>query len=291
MRWAGDRQSENVEDRRGMGGTVMVGGGISSLVLLLIVWLLGGDPLALLQQMNQGPPPGQAGPAMPGGPQGGPGIDDRQREFVAVVLADTEDVWRDQFRHLGRQYQDPKLILFSDATQSACGFAQSATGPFYCPEDRRVYLDTEFFRELERRFHAPGDFAKAYVIAHEVGHHVQNLLGWSSQVQAAQRRAGKAGANKLSVRLELQADYLAGVWAYHANRTKQILETGDVESAIHAATAIGDDRLQRESRGFVVPDSFTHGTSAQRVRWFRRGIETGDFKAAEKLFELDESEL
>jgi predicted metalloprotease len=291
MRWAGDRQSENVEDRRGMGGTVMVGGGISSLVLLLIVWLLGGDPLALLQQMNQGPPPGQAGPAMPGGPQNGPGVDDRQKEFVAVVLADTEDVWRDQFRRLGHQYQDPKLVLFSDATQSACGFAQSATGPFYCPEDRQVYLDTEFFRELERRFHAPGDFAKAYVIAHEVGHHVQNLLGWSSQVQAAQRRAGKAGANKLSVRLELQADYLAGVWAYHANRSKQILEAGDVEAAIHAATAIGDDRLQRESRGFVVPDSFTHGTSAQRVRWFRRGIETGDFKAAEKLFELDESEL
>ncbi|HEY2412516.1 MAG TPA: neutral zinc metallopeptidase [Pirellulaceae bacterium] len=291
MRWAGDRQSENVEDRRGMGGPVMVGGGISTLVLLLLVWLLGGDPLALLQQMNQGPPPGQAGPAMPGGPQGGPGIDDRQKEFVAVVLADTEDVWRDQFRRLGRQYQDPKLILFSDSTQSACGFAQSATGPFYCPEDHQVYLDTEFFRELEMRFHAPGDFAKAYVIAHEVGHHVQNLLGWSEQVQTAQRRAGKAGANKLSVRLELQADYLAGVWAFHANRAKQILEAGDVEAAITAATAIGDDRLQRESRGVVVPDSFTHGTSAQRVRWFRRGIETGDFKTAEKLFELDESEL
>lgn len=291
MRWAGDRQSENVEDRRGMGGPVMIGGGLSTLILLLLVWLLGGDPLALLQQINQGPPPGQAGPAMPGGPQGGPGIEDRQKEFVAVVLADTEDVWQDQFRRLGRQYQDPKLILFSDATQSACGFAQSATGPFYCPEDHRVYLDTEFFRELEMRFHAPGDFAKAYVIAHEVGHHVQTLLGWNKSVQAMQRRGSKVEANRLSVRLELQADYLAGVWAYHADRAKHILETGDVESAIHAATAIGDDRLQRESRGFVVPDSFTHGTSAQRVRWFRRGIETGDLEGAKKLFELDESEL
>jgi len=182
-------------------------------------------------------------------------------------------------------------VLFSDATQSACGFAQSATGPFYCPDDQHVYLDTAFFRELEQRFRAPGDFAKAYVIAHEVGHHVQHQLGWSDQVQAAQRRAGKAGANKLSVRLELQADYLAGVWAYHANRSRQILEAGDIETALKAATAIGDDRLQREARGYVVPDSFTHGTSAQRVRWFTRGIQTGDFKAAEQLFKLDESEL
>jgi predicted metalloprotease len=192
---------------------------------------------------------------------------------------------------MGRRYRDPHLVLFSDATQSACGFAQSATGPFYCPEDERVYLDTEFFRELDHRFHAPGDFAKAYVIAHEVGHHVQHLLGWSDEVKAAQQRAGKRGANKLSVRLELQADYLAGVWAYHANQSKHILEAGDVEAALRAATAIGDDRLQRESRGYVVPDSFTHGTSAQRVRWFRRGLETGDVKAAEQLFRLDESEL
>jgi len=291
MRWEGNRQSENVEDRRGMGGPMMVGGGMSTIVLLLLVWLLGGDPMALLQQMNQGRPPGQAGPLVPGGPGGEPEVDDRQKEFVSVVLADTEDVWNDQFRRLGRQYQDPKLILFSDATQSACGFAQSATGPFYCPADEQVYLDTAFFRELEMRFHAPGEFAKAYVIAHEVGHHVQNLLGWNKDVQAAQRRGSKAEANRLSVRLELQADYLAGVWAYHANRSRQILEKGDVETALQAATAIGDDRLQRESRGYVVPDSFTHGTSAQRVRWFRRGIETGDFKGAVKLFELDDSEL
>jgi predicted metalloprotease len=291
MRWEGNRQSENVEDRRSMGGPVMVGGGLSTIVLLLLVWFLGGDPMALLQQLNQGGPPGQAGPLVPGGPAADPQVDDRQKEFVAVVLADTEDVWNDQFRRAGRQYQDPRLVLFSDATQSACGFAQSATGPFYCPADEQVYLDMAFFRELEMRFHVPGDFAKAYVIAHEVGHHVQNLVGWNKAVQAAQRRGSKVEANKLSVRLELQADYLAGVWAYHANRSRQILERGDVEAAITAATAIGDDRLQRESRGYVVPDSFTHGTSSQRVRWFRRGIETGDFKAAEKLFELDESEL
>jgi uncharacterized protein len=291
MRWQGGQQSENIEDRRGSKAPVMVGGGLMTLVLVLIVWLLGGDPMALMQQLQQGQPGGQAGPLVPGGQDEGPGIDDQSKEFVAVVLKDTEDVWREQFRRAGHQYRDPILVLFSDATQSACGFAQSATGPFYCPEDQQVYLDTAFFRELEQRFHAPGDFAKAYVIAHEVGHHVQHQLGWSDQVQAAQRRAGKAGANKLSVRLELQADYLAGVWAYHANRARQILEAGDIETALHAATAIGDDRLQRESRGFVVPDSFTHGTSAQRVRWFTRGIQTGDFKAAEQLFTLDESEL
>ncbi len=292
MRWQGDRQSENIEDRRGMGGGMMVGGGLGTLVLVLLVWLLGGDPLALLQQMNQGqPPPGQAGPLMPGGPPEGAGVDDKQREFVSVVLADTEDVWHEQFRRAGRQYRDPKLVLFSEATQSACGFAQAATGPFFCPEDDKVYLDTSFFRELEQRFHAPGDFAKAYVIAHEVGHHVQHMLGWSDQVHALQQRGSKRDANKLSVRLELQADYLAGVWAYHANRTKHILEAGDVETALKAATAIGDDRLQREARGVVVPDSFTHGTSAQRVKWFTRGLQTGDFAAAEQLFELDESQL
>jgi predicted metalloprotease len=291
MRWQGDRQSENIEDRRGMGGPVMVGGGLGTVVLLLLVWLLGGDPMALLQQMNQGQPPGQAGPLMPGAQEEGPGVDDKQREFVAVVLADTEDVWHEQFKRLGRQYRDPKLVLFSEATQSACGFAQSATGPFFCPEDDKVYLDTSFFRELEQRFHAPGDFAKAYVIAHEVGHHVQHMLGWSDQVHALQQRGSKHDANRLSVRLELQADYLAGVWAYHANRTKHILESGDVETALKAATAIGDDRLQREARGVVVPDSFTHGTSAQRVKWFTRGLQSGDFSAAEQLFVLDESQL
>jgi len=192
---------------------------------------------------------------------------------------------------MGRQYRDPTLVLFSDATQSACGFAQSATGPFYCPADEHVYLDTAFFREMEQRFQAPGDFAKAYVIAHEVGHHVQQILGWSDEVHHLQQRAGKVQANKLSVRLELQADFLAGVWAHHAHRSRQILERGDVEAALTAATAIGDDRLQRQTTGHVVPDSFTHGSSAQRVRWFRQGLETGDVTKAKLLFELDESEL
>ena len=292
MRWEGGRQSENVEDRRGVGGPVMVGGGLGTLVLLLLVWLLGGDPLALLQQMNQGPPPGaQVGPPGPGGPPAGAGIDDKSKQFVSVVLGDTEDVWKDQFQRIGKTYREPKLVLFSQTTQSGCGFAQSATGPFYCPEDSHVYLDTSFFRELDQRFHAPGDFAKAYVIAHEVGHHVQHLLGWSDQIQAAQQRSGKREANELSVRLELQADYLAGVWAYHANRARHILEAGDVEAALRAATAIGDDRLQREAQGYVVPDSFTHGSSAQRVRWFRRGLETGDLQGATQLFKLDDRDL
>jgi uncharacterized protein len=290
MRWQGGRQSENVEDRRGMRGPVMVGGGLSTLLLVLVVWLLGGDPMALLQQVNQGQPAGgQVGPLDPGG--AAPGVDDEQKAFVASVLADTEDVWRVELPKMGRQYRDPTLVLFSDTTQSACGFAQSATGPFYCPADEQVYLDTAFFRELEQRFEAPGDFAKAYVIAHEVGHHVQQVLGWSDQVHAAQQRAGKVQANKLSVRLELQADFLAGVWAHHAHRSRQILERGDVEEALTAATAIGDDRLQRQTTGRVVPDSFTHGSSAQRVRWFRRGLETGDVTKAKMLFELDESEL
>jgi predicted metalloprotease len=265
---------------------------LSTLVLLVLVLLCGGDPMALLQQMNQAPPGGGAAvPFEAGAPGDGAGLNDVQKEFVSVVLGDTEDVWHEQFRRLGKRYEEPKLVLFSGATQSACGYAQSAVGPFYCPMDQQVYLDTEFFRELERRFRAPGDFAQAYVIAHEVGHHVQHLLGWTDEVQSAQRRAGKKTANKLSVRLELQADYLAGVWAHHAHRTRQILERGDIEEALAAASAIGDDRLQREAQGYVVPDSFTHGSSAQRIRWFRRGLETGDFQAAEQLFRLPESDL
>jgi predicted metalloprotease len=292
MRWQGGRESENVEDRRGLRGPVMVGGGLTTLVLVLLVWALGGDPMALLQQMNQGPPPGgQAGPLGPGAPGEDAGIDDQAKEFVSVVLADTEDVWNEQFRKLGQTYRDPKLVLFSDQVQSACGFTTAAVGPFYCPADQKVYLDMAFFRELEQRFRAPGDFAKAYVIAHEVGHHVQNSLGWGDEVRRAQQRADKVEVNRLSVRMELQADYLAGVWAYHANRARNILERGDIEAALTAASSIGDDRLQRESTGRVVPDSFTHGSSAQRVRWFTRGIKTGDLKEAEQLFELDDSEL
>lgn len=292
MRWQGGRQSKNVEDRRGMRGPVMVGGGLGTLVIVIIVMLLGGDPLALLQQINQGPPGGQAGPQEPGEPIDPANDPDGDRkEFVATILADTESVWRQQFMQLGQRYQEPKLVLFSGQTQSGCGFADAAVGPFYCPADSKVYLDMGFFRELEQRFRASGDFAQAYVVAHEVGHHVQNLLGWSDKVHAAQQRADKVEGNKLSVRLELQADFLAGVWANHANQARHFLEAGDVESALTAATAIGDDKLQKQSRGYVVPDSFTHGSSAQRVRWFSRGLKTGNFKEAELLFELDESEL
>jgi predicted metalloprotease len=202
-------------------------------------------------------------------------VDDELRDFVSVVLADTEDVWNDLFRRRNANYREPTLVLFSGAVQSACGFAQAAVGPFYCPADQKVYLDLSFFRDLRDRFGAPGDFAQAYVIAHEVAHHVQNLLGISDKVRAAQQRTGQREANQLSVRLELQADCLAGVWANQAQRSRQILEEGDVEEALGAASAIGDDRLQRQSRGYVAPDSFTHGSSAQRVEWFRRGLDSG----------------
>jgi predicted metalloprotease len=289
MRWQGGRQSENIEDRRGMRGPVMVGGGLGTLALVVIVMLLGGDPMAVLQQLPQGGPPGQAGPGEAVDPENDP--DRERKEFVATILADTEDVWQAQFRQLGRQYEDPKLVLFSGAVDSACGQASAAVGPFYCPADSKVYLDMSFFRELQVKIHAPGDFAQAYVVAHEVGHHVQNLLGYSDKVQAARQRASKAEANQLSVRLELQADYLAGVWAHHANKARRFLESGDVQSALDAATAIGDDKLQKQAQGYVVPDSFTHGSSAQRVRWFSRGLKTGSFEEAKLLFELDESEL
>jgi uncharacterized protein len=200
---------------------------------------------------------------------------DEVRDFVAVVLADTEDTWAELFRGMNREYQDPKLVLFTGSVQSACGIAGAAVGPFYCPDDHRLYLDLGFFRELRIRFGAPGDFAQAYVIAHEVGHHVQTLLGISERVAATRRSADRAAANALSVRQELQADCFAGVWAHHANRTRQIIEEGDLDEALGAAAAIGDDRLQRQSQGRVAPESFTHGTSAQRVRWFGRGFESG----------------
>jgi uncharacterized protein len=291
MRWQGGRQSSNVEDRRGMRGPMMVSGGLGTLLLLLVIMCMGGDPLALLQQIDQGQPGGGA-IVVPGQPAGVPGgAEDEMSQFVSVVLADTEDVWNEQFARRGKQYREPKLVLFSDQVQSACGFADAAVGPFYCPADDKVYLDMSFFRELERRFQAPGDFAQAYVIAHEVGHHVQNQLGISDKVHSLQRRADKVEGNKLSVRLELQADFLAGVWAHHAQKARQILEHGDIEEGLRAASAIGDDRLQKQSRGYVVPDSFTHGSSQQRVRWFRRGLETGDFEKAQLLFEVEESEL
>jgi predicted metalloprotease len=301
MRWQLGRRSENVEDRRGMGapggmripagfripggmggssrGRVARGGGIGGLgllALLVLAWFLGIDPSMLLQDTGtvQAPYSG-SGTSAPRSPE-----EDQLAEFVSVVLADTEDTWGVLFKQMGRQYRDPTLVLFSGAVKSSCGLAQSAMGPFYCPLDQKVYIDLGFYDDLKNRFGAPGDFAQAYVIAHEVGHHVQNLLGIAEQVQAARQQAGsEAQANELSVRLELQADCFAGVWANHADQTRGILEQGDVEEGLNAASAIGDDRLQRQSQGYVVPDAFTHGSSAQRVHWFRQGLETGQVGA------------
>ena len=270
MLWQGQRESENVEDARGSGGgRLVMGGGIGTVILVVLYLVLGGDPQALFnaQQQAQVSQPAQVNTQAPR---------DDASKFVAVVLADTEDAWNDVFRQMGRKYEEPRLVLFTDLIQSGCGFARGATGPFYCPQDRQVYIDLGFFRQLQERLGAGGDFAEAYVIAHEVGHHVQKLLGITDRVDAARRRASEAESNRLSVRLELQADFLAGVWARYADRVKHVVEAGDIEEAIRAATAVGDDRLQSRSRGYVVPDSFTHGTSEQRVRWFRRGYETGD---------------
>jgi uncharacterized protein len=270
MLWQGRRESDNVEDARGSGGggRLVLGGGIGTVVLVVLYLLLGGDPQALFNsQQAQLPQTAQYDSQAPR---------DEASKFVAVVLAATEDAWNEIFRQMGREYQEPRLVLFTDMIQSGCGFASGATGPFYCPQDRRVYIDLGFFRELQQRLGAGGDFAEAYVIAHEVGHHVQNLLGITDRVQAARRRVSEAEYNQLSVRLELQADFLAGVWARYTDRVKHVVEAGDIEEAMRAAAAVGDDRLQYRSRGYVVPDSFTHGTSEQRVRWFRRGYETGD---------------
>jgi predicted metalloprotease len=252
----------------------MVGGGIGTLVIILLVLCLGGDPRALLVQLDQAQQqqPGQPGPAAD------PAAEDESVQFVRAVLAQTEDVWHEQFANLGKRYQEPKLELFTNETRSACGFASAAVGPFYCPADHKVYLDLGFFNELEQRFRAEGDFARAYVIAHEIGHHVQNLLGISDQVQAQRSRLSEADYNDLSVRLELQADFFAGVWAHHAEQKWRILEQGDIEEALNAAEAIGDDKLQMQTRGYVVPDSFTHGSSEQRVRWFTKGLKSGDME-------------
>jgi predicted metalloprotease len=242
------------------------------LVLALIVWLLGGDPMALLQNSSVSLPSA--------GSSRSPHVDPAEEQLSEVaraVLGDTEVVWQSIFTSMGREYREPTLVLFTSQVDSACGFASAAVGPFYCPADQNVYLDLGFFDELDRRFGAPGDFAQAYVIAHEVGHHVQNLLGISDQVHNARGRVSEREYNAMSVRLELQADFLAGVWAHHAQQARQVLEAGDVEEGLRAAAAIGDDRLQRQGQGYVVPDSFTHGTSAQRVRWFRKGLQTGDF--------------
>lgn len=269
MRFGTGRESSNVEDRRGarrsLGGR---GIGIGTIVIALVAMYFGVDPSVVLNSGLVSEPPAveQAAP---------PPADDEMGRFVAMVLADTEDTWRPLFMQAGKTYQDPKLVLYTGTTPTACGTGQAAMGPFYCPGDQKVYIDLAFYQDLKDRFRAPGDFAQAYVIAHEVGHHVQHLLGISDKVQQARQRVGEAEGNRLSVKLELQADCLAGVWAHHADRARQVLEAGDVEEAMAAASAIGDDRLQKQAQGYAVPDSFTHGSSEQRMRWFRRGLEQG----------------
>jgi predicted metalloprotease len=269
MRWAGGRRSGNVEDRRGMGVPLVAGGGIGTVVLLVLALFFGFDPGVILNTDTT--------PSVTEAPSPSPSSSvDAQKDFVSVVLADTEDTWTALFAQMNREYRPPKLVLFRSAVQSACGMAGSAVGPFYCPPDRKVYLDLDFFRALSQRFRAPGDFAQAYVIAHEVGHHVQALLGVTDRVAATRERVSREEANALSVRVELQADCFAGVWAHHANANRQLLEEGDLEEGLRAAAAIGDDRLQGQTQGRVVPESFTHGTSEQRSRWFKRGFDTGE---------------
>ena len=269
MRWAGRRGSSNVEDRRGTRFRGAGGIGLGTIVLALVALYFGQDPSVVLQNVQ----PSQQAEQVPYEES----ADEAQlREFISVVLADTEETWGAIFGMNGSTYQEPTLVLFSGAVESACGFAQAAVGPFYCPADRKVYIDLSFYRDLQSRFGAPGDFAQAYVIAHEVGHHVQTLLGISERNMAARRGASESEVNALSVRQELQADCFAGVWAHNANRDRQLLEPGDIEEGLNAASAIGDDRLQQQSRGYVAPESFTHGSSEQRMRWFKRGYDSGD---------------
>lgn len=283
MRWDGNRESENIEDRRGQGGGSPIFGGrsigIGTIVIALVGgWVLGINPLTLLGMLSGG---GSPVAVQQPAPAGKPAADDTMARFVSTVLADTEDVWGDLFRKNGGSYQQPRLVLFRGATSTACGTGQSAMGPFYCPADQKVYIDLGFYQTLKNQLGAPGDFAQAYVIAHEVGHHVQHLLGITDKVDSMRGRVSKAEQNQLSVRLELQADCLAGVWAHHAQNARQILEQGDVEEAMNAAAKIGDDALQRSAGGAVVPDSFTHGTSAQRQRWFQSGLQRGELKGCD----------
>jgi len=276
MRWRGGRASTNVDDRRGMsaGGGIAVGGGLIG-VIFLIIQLLGGGGDGTTVDPTQGIQfPGQSTEMTPAEKA----ADDERAEFVKVVLGYTEDVWNELFTQQGIDYQEPTLVLFRDHVQSACGMASSASGPFYCPGDREVYIDLSFYQDLETRFQAPGDFAMAYVIAHEVGHHIQKLLGASDEVASMRGRVSEAEYNKYSVMLELQADFYAGVWAHHAHKMKNVLDPDDIGEALNAANAIGDDRLQKEMQGHVVPESFTHGTSAQRKHWFKKGFETGDMR-------------
>lgn len=293
MRWRGERQSDNIQDQRGAGGFgggmprrmgmgVKAGGlgGFGLIILVILALVFGVDPSALLQMAPSGQSPAtytenQSSPARQ------PAGNDEMKQFVATVLGSTEDVWNNVFTKMGGHYQDPTLVMFSGMVRSACGMAQSASGPFYCPLDHKLYLDTSFFDELDRRFGAPGDFAQAYVVAHEVGHHVQNLLGILPKVEEMKRQVGRADANALSVMVELQADCFAGVWANQAQQMRNILEAGDIEEGIRAAGSVGDDRIQKQTQGYVVPDAFTHGSSAQRTAWFRKGLQSGDLRSCD----------
>jgi predicted metalloprotease len=282
MKWEGNRQSDNVEDRRMAGGAgprsgIGRGIGIGTIVVALVGgWVLGVDPMTILAALGGG-----SGPVVQRAPAQAPPADDRMAQFVATVLADTEDVWKDVFAQAGAQYREPRLVLFRGATPTACGTGQAAMGPFYCPGDQKVYIDLAFYQTLRDRLGAPGDFAQAYVVAHEVGHHVQNLLGITQKMEQARGRVSQTHYNALSVRLELQADCLAGLWAHHADKARRILENGDVAEAMHAAARIGDDALQRAGGGAVVPESFTHGSSEQRQRWFDNGLRGGSLKGCD----------
>ncbi|KKB37391.1 KPN_02809 family neutral zinc metallopeptidase [Bacillus thermotolerans] len=280
MKWQGRRRSSNVEDRRGMGGKTVVGGGIGGLILILLFTFLGGDPSILMNETSQ-PVNDNSSVSYQGSEQ-----EEELADFVSVVLADTEEVWSEIFRQRGMTYEEPTLVLFTGSVQSACGVSSASVGPFYCPGDQKLYIDLSFYNELQQRFQAPGDFAMAYVVAHEVGHHVQTLLGTTQQVMPLRQQMSEAQFNKYLVRFELQADYYAGVWAHHA-QGMGYLEEGDIEEALNAANAIGDDTLQKQARGYVVPESFTHGTSEQRKRWFYKGFENGTIEGGDTFNAAD----
>ena len=277
MQWLGRKRSSNVDDRRGMGGKLAMGGGIGTVILIVLSLIMGENPMEYLNVSQSHTTQQTTSPE-----------EDKKAEFVSVVLADTEDVWDKLFtEQLNSTYQPPVMVLFTGSVESGCGNATKASGPFYCPLDNKVYIDLSFYDELQNRFQAPGDFAMAYVVAHEVGHHIQNILGTAGKVRERQQSLSEADANDLSVRLELQADFYAGVWAHHAQKMKNILEEGDIEEALNAANAIGDDKLQKESQGHVIPDSFTHGTSEQRMRWFKKGFTTGDISQGDTFGAVD----
>lgn len=298
MRWLDNSESDNVDDRRGGGGGLAIGGGIGTLVIGLIVYLLGGDPSALFNNQQSAQSQYES-PTMPGAQSGqtvgqqpaGPQPDDAAAQFTRRVLASTEKIWPVLLAQQGIQYQKPTLVMFRDVTQSGCGTAQEAMGPFYCPLDQKVYIDLSFYDELAQRFQAPGEFAMAYVVAHEIGHHIQKELGIMDKVDRLREQLGEREYNKVSVRLELQADYFAGVWAHHAQGQSFVLDKNDVESALTAANAIGDDKIQEQTQGRIVPDAFTHGTSAQRVYWFSKGLKTGDIKQGDTFNSREDANL